>query len=445
MFRKSSCNLLLIFVCCFAVGVTDNRQPTYAQSLERIERERAQSMLNAVKDELKKNYYDTGFGGMDVEARFKASEEKLKQATSLGQALGIVAQSLLDLNDSHTFFIPPSRPVKVEYGWQMQMIGDKCYVIAVKPESDAAAKGLKPGDLIVSVEGFKPSRKEMWKMEYYYYTLSPRQGLRLVVQSPGGEPRQLDVAAKMRQGKRILDLSGRDATIDLNELDRESEDAYRLQRHRFQKVGDIVIWKMPGFDFEPEQASRLIDEYAMPSAGLILDLRGNPGGYVLTLERLASHFFDHEVKIADLKGRKDLKPMVAKKRGDKPFAGRLVVLIDSKSGSAAELFARLMQIEKRGTIIGDQSSGSVMRSKVYIRELGVDKIVPFAVSVTDADVIMTDGKSLEHIGVTPDERLIPTAEDLAAGRDPVLARAAAILGVKLDPAVAGKFFPIEWK
>src|SRR2546427_5349004 len=117
--------------------------PANGQSLDSIERQRALDMLKVIRDDLKKDYYDPNFQGMDLDARFKAAEDKLKKATSLSQALGTIAQALMDLNDSHAFFIPPSRPERVEYGWYMQTIGDKSYVVAVKPNSAAESTGLK--------------------------------------------------------------------------------------------------------------------------------------------------------------------------------------------------------------------------------------------------------------------------------------------------------------
>jgi C-terminal processing protease CtpA/Prc len=100
-----------------------------------------------------------------------------------------------------------------------------------------------------------------------------------------------------------------------------------------------------------------------------------------------------------------------------------------------------MQIEKRGTVIGDRSAGAVMRAIGNSYQLGAGVIVPTPRASRTADLIMTDGKSLEKNGVTPDELLLPTAADLAAKRDPVLARAAELVGVHLDPENAGHCFP----
>ena len=417
-------------------------QSLRAQGFDQIERGRALSMLNIVKSDLKNNYYDPNFRGMDVEARFKAAEEKVKQATSLGQAFGIIAQTLLDLNDSHTVFLPPSRPESISYGWQMQMIGDKCYVVAIKPGSDAEAQGLKEGDLVLAIERFKPTRKEFWKMRYYYNRLSPRPALRVLVQSPGGQPRELELKAKIKRGQVVRDLT-RD--IEINDLIREIEDDFRNRRHRYyDNVGGVFVWNMPAFDLSESDIDEMMDKASKRSA-LVLDLRGNGGGAEVTLLRLIGRFFDKDLKVADVKERKKTKPLIAKTSGKSAYSGKLVILIDSESGSSSELFARVMQMEKRGVVIGDLSAGAVMRAQVYPHDLGSDTLVRFHVGITNADAIMPDGKSLESVGVTPDELLLPTGEDMAAKRDAVLAHALELAGVTMTPEKAGKLFPIIWE
>ena len=204
-----------------------------------------------------------------------------------------------------------------------------------------------------------------------------------------------------------------------------------------------MIWKMPQFDLDERGVDDMMGK-AKKRKALILDLRGNPGGAETTLKYLLGYFVDAELKIGDIKRRKETKPLLAKPQGG-GFKGKLVVLIDGESGSSAEVFARMIQMQKAGTVIGDRSAGAVMRAKGYDFQIGADVVVFYGASITDADLIMTDGQSLERKGVTPDELILPTGADLAAKRDPILSRAAALVGLKLDPEKAGAMFPVEWR
>jgi C-terminal processing protease CtpA/Prc len=399
-------------------------------------------MLKAARDDIRKNYYDPAFRGIDLEARTKLAEERIKQAKSNGEMFGIIAQMLLEFNDSHTVFVPPPRSARIEYGWQVQTFGDDCYVIAVKPKSDAEAKGLKPGDKVIKIDGISPNRSNLWIYNYLYNALSPRPVVNVEVQSPGEQPRQLELKAKIQNGKKVFDLTD---TFDLNAYWRDLEDEARINDHRAIEVNkDIVIWRMPSFDLTEDGVDERVDKIKKYKT-LILDLRRNGGGAVETLQRLVGNLFDRDITIGNMKLRKESKPMLAKTRGDSGYKGQVFVLVDSESGSAAEVLARVVQLEKRGTVLGDRTYGKVMRSRLYPHQIGLETVVFYAVSVTDADLIMGDGKSLEGAGVAPDEILLPTAEDLRAQKDPVLARAVAVAGGTMDPADAGKLFPFKWK
>src|SRR5262245_59044492 len=162
--------LTLVTALIVALCLNDSQalRPVRAQPDLNFQRDRGRAMLRTIKDDLKKNYYDTNFHGMDVEARFSAADSKIKEAASVGQIFGTIAQVLIDLNDSHTFFMPPGRANRTEYGWQMQAVGDKVFVTAVKPGSDAEKKGLKTGDQVLSVNGIEPSREDLWKLIYMF-------------------------------------------------------------------------------------------------------------------------------------------------------------------------------------------------------------------------------------------------------------------------------------
>lgn len=438
------------FLSCFVLALNLLLSTTNAiqaqstqQSLGPYDRERGKAILTALKDDIKKNYYDASFRGINLDTRFKSAEEKVQQATSNGQIFGIIAQTLIDFNDSHTFFLPPSRISKIEYGWQIQMIGDKCYVVAVKPDSDADKKGLKAGDEVLTINGFSPSRQDLWKIQYAYNILRPQVSVRFNVKKPDGKESQIDVTTKITQGKAIRDLTD-DEGSDFLDMIREQENNNQLNRHRFLQLEDVVIWKMPQFDLSEEKVDKAMD-IVKKSKALIIDLRSNPGGLVDMLKYLSGYFFEKDLKIGVLKGRKDTKDLMAKSQGKKVYNGKVVVLVDSKSASCSEIFSRLMQLEKRAIVVGDKTSGSVMISRSYRHQLGMDTVIFYGVSVTELDLIMGDNKSLEHNGVMPDEILLPNASDLSLEKDPVMVRALEILGKSIIPEKAGQFFPIEWE
>jgi carboxyl-terminal processing protease len=433
---RSATKVLTVILCLPAIH-------GWSQKITKMERSQVLDMLQQISPDIKKHYYDPKFHGLDWDAKVAEATAKINAADSMPRAVSAIANAVVSLNDSHTFFVPPRYAAHFDYGWQGQMVGDRCFVMRVRPGSDAEKKGLKPGDELLAINGFTPTRDDFWKMEYVFKTLRPQPGLVLDVRDPAGQQRRLEVAATVIPQQRVLDLTGSTGDFNIWDVVREEENEAHLGQARFAVVSDSVgILKLPSFEFDKSEIDSMVGKAHKYNA-LVLDLRGNPGGYTEILRYLIGVCFDKEIKIGDRIGRSEHKPMIAKPH-DRPFTGKLVVLVDSKSASAAELFSRVIQLEKRGTVLGDRSSGSVMEAKQYTYKYGTDTVIFFGAEITDADIVMTDGKSLEHNGVIPDETMLPTADDLANGRDPVLAHAVELLGGKITPEAAGKMFPYEW-
>jgi C-terminal processing protease CtpA/Prc len=436
--RPARSGIAALFFCiCFATFCVS----VSAQKLTDLDRDLGRTMAKFVKEDIKKYYYDPNFHGVDLDARFASVEKDIQAAQTRGDIFGSIAQAVSELNDSHTLFYPPEQTAQSEYGWEMSMIGNRCFVVAVKPGSGAETQGLRAGDEVLQVDQFTLSRPNMWRFRYLYYSLAPRGGMHLVVRAPDGQRKELNIPAKVTETKILV----RGAN-DYYEMIRERQTAAKLYGMRYyENLDDVFVWQLPSFQFSTDQMDEMMAKVHKHKA-LILDLRGNPGGYVLSLERLLGYFFAKDTKFADLHQRKETKPHEAKSRGaDKIFTGQLVVLVDSSSASCAELFVRVIQLEKRGTVIGDRSSGMVMESEYHPRQTGLDYAIFYGTTVADGDFVMNDGKSLEGVGITPDKMILPTAADLAAQRDPALAYAASQVGLTLTPEKAGTLFPWQWK
>jgi carboxyl-terminal processing protease len=421
-----------LVIIAFFIAATRARPQ---QKLDKFKVEQGLLILDSVHEEVKKHYYDPAFHGVNIEAEFAKAKEKINGVDSLSRTFAIIADTLDSLHDSHTFFEPPVRGYSVEYGFLRKMIGDKCFVTNVRPGTDAEKKGLKPGDQILTINDHPLDRETLFKLDYLYGTLSPQPGLILNVQSPDGEKRRLQIQAEIEH---FNSLDG------ANDIFYRADKAQENERPRFHEFGDdLIIIQVSNFVMSTVDFDTVISKMRKHKA-VVLDMRGNPGGAVSEVEDLLRNVMDHDVHIGDRVTRGGRKPENIRGFGHNAYTGKMTVILDSRSASAAEVTSRVLQLEKRATVIGELSSGKVMEARTWVDFIGAGRAFGYATSVTEADLIMADGKSLENIGVTPDEVVIPTAADLAAGRDPVLARAAAISGVTITPEEAFKFFPYIW-
>ncbi len=434
--------VLLIFVSSLSVY----KQPSYAQMEGEVlntgaakhNREMGLAMLGEMKEVLEEYYYDPKYHGIDLKNKLKAAESRIKTLNYNWQVYRVLAQLLLDFNDSHTSLILPPRTDHFEYGFSTQMIGDQCFVVSVKKGSDGERKGLQIGDQVLRLGRYVPTRGNLWKIMYLVYRLDPNAVIDLKVRHLSGSEEEMSVNARTMTDK------------EYKEDRKKRKDDEAAQPFKCQELSaEIIACKLYTFSTEKSQIDKMMKQVSQ-HAKLILDLRGNHGGHVSIEEYLTGYMFDHNVKMADTVTRQKTEPRIAKSKEDKSFKGELTVLVDSESASASEVFSRVMQLEKRGKIIGDVTMAAVMTSVRVplfgqIRALTSEATTFTGMRVTIADVIMKDGGRIEGVGVIPDEAIAPTGEALAKKTDPVLAYVATVLGAKLSPEEAGKLYFVTEK
>ncbi len=412
--------------------------PLFAQDGPKLTSEAKQAreysirMLDEIEEILNENYYDPKMRGIDLKTKIEAAKARVKTLQYNWQMYRVLVQLLMDFNDSHTYMMLPPRTDYFQYGFSMQMVGDNCFVTAVKNDSDAAKQGVEVGDKIAMLGRFAPNRRDLWKMLYVIYKLDPAKTLDLKLVKTDGTQKAVTITAKTMTDK------------EYRAEQKARKDKSKFEPFKCQEISaETIACKLFTFSVEKNDIDKMMTQ-VLKYPKFILDLRGNGGGYVLIEQYLLSHFFDNEVKIADLVTRKKKELRMTKPVGSRLYKGEIAVLVDANSASASEMTARVLQIQKRAKIYGDFSSGSVMTSYAIpftslMSQLSSVAIIRVGMSVSVGDVIMSDGSRLENVGVEPDQILLPTGTAFAQKTDPVLAFVADKFGSPLTVEKAGSF------
>ncbi|HET7107477.1 MAG TPA: PDZ domain-containing protein [Candidatus Acidoferrum sp.] len=263
--RNLSDTLLCLFLILLAGFVVAVRESTGQEApIDPQERHIIEIVLGDVVQDVKSNYYDPKYHGVDLDALFKEAKERVKAAKTYNQALATVAWVLRKLDDSHTYLVPPRRTHKRIYGFDYAMIGDECYIVAVQPGSDAEQKGLKVGDRILSFNAIVPTHGNLWEINYLFRLLRPQAADELVLQGLDGAQRAMMLSPKMTAEH--YSAAGKDSSW----YDRPPQESPQ----RSHGVGkSVIIWNFPTFMVPEEATDKLVADSGNYQA-MILDLRG---------------------------------------------------------------------------------------------------------------------------------------------------------------------------
>lgn len=322
----------------------------------------------------------------------KANYDGTLDASKLtdGAARGMVAAA----GDKYTVFMDKDEAEQFNkdlrgeisgIGCEIGVRGDRATVLRVLADSPAEAAGVRPGDVFVSVNGESVDAMDA-----------------------------STVASKVRGEK--------DTTVKLTMQRGEEQKEFTITRAqvtdasvRWSIDGDIGTITMSRFDDDTGKlANQAATEFKARSVkSVILDLRGNGGGYLNAAVDVAGIWLDNKVVVTE---KSNGKVTGTEKTGSgAPLAGvETVVLVNGASASASEIVAGALQDHKAATLVGEKTFGKGTVQKV------VNLLDGRLLKVTIARWYTPNGKNITKEGISPDKKVELTSDDANAGRDPQL-------------------------
>ncbi len=352
-------------------------------------------VFDAAWDLVNRKHYDPKTQGErwnEAAAQFGPRAAAAKDDRELYAAIN---EMLAPLEDSHTFAIRPDQVIerrtraRVRTGFNMQRLGNRWVVSDVLPGSPAEQAGVKVGWIVVARNGealqeridFRPTRGEAATWDF--------------LDEAGREVRVSPVA-------RELPTASQPVKRDLD--------------------GGFVYLR---FDEFAAKDRRWLGEQMRAHAaapGVVIDLRRNSGGDTFSLGISLGEFFAQAVDCGTFitrSGRRSVKN--SWQLGSARYGGKVAVLVDRATGSAAEIFAAVLQDHGRATVIGRRTAGAVLASWFYRLPGGGE------LQLSREDYVAPKGRRIERVGVQPDIVVERKLTEVRAGRDVDLEVALAVL------------------
>lgn len=327
--------------------------------------------------------------------------------SDLDKVRGAIEGLVASYGDPYSTYLPPEdasqfgEDISGNFGGVGMEVGVRnglITVIAPLPGTPAEQAGILSGDVIVKIDG------------------------------QSTESMNVDEAVNLIRGEKgsTVHLTlYRDGETDFIEL-AVVRDTINIPTVKTEQKGDVFYIALYSFNAlsEAKMQEALRSYVQSGTTKLILDLRGNPGGYLQSAVAIASYFLPSgEVVVREQYGSGQAEDLYRSQgRTLKQFApSEMVVLIDGGSASAAEILAGALQEHGVATLIGETTFG-----KGSVQEL-VDLPDGASLKVTIARWLTPNGTSISKAGLTPDVAVERTGDDMVAGKDPQLDAALAWL------------------
>ena len=395
-----------------AVTATDVRQQTF----------------DIVWRTVKEKHFDPTFGGVDwdkVRAEYAPRVAGVKNDHELYELL---QRMLEELHQSHFGIIPPEAIISEEtaaphlggIGIDLRIINNQAVLTRVEPDSKAAAAGLRAGFIITKIDD---TTVEQILARFTKSKATPAfirlYSVRALLGRLGGAPETSVRIAYLDQHDQAHDV-----TLTRGRLKGEMSPAFGnfppqyMEFEAKQLAGNIGYIRFNIFVLPQMEKIRAAIRQMHTASGIIIDLRGNPGGVGGMAPGIGGMLSAKEVSFGVMTMRSGHVSFVAFPQPG-AYTGPVVIITDGGSASTSEVFAGGMQSIHRAVIVGERSLGAALPSVLV--KLPTGALFQYAI----ADFKTPDGVLLEGRGVIPDQQVTLTRQALLEGRDPLLDAATA--------------------